>query len=259
MIITGLLGGKLCEANQHRLAFLICGGLAAVGLFLAVVMVREPRWIEVEEEDLQTLGSVLFEAVRSRAVIVTGLFLFIWHFNPFTQSVLYLHVRQTMHLSRSVSEEVYGQSMSMLAIGSIVACACYGVYCRRISMRWLAPGAVLMGIASNMVYWLLAGPKSLDAVSLVVGFTYMTANMIQCDLAARACPVRAAGTVFGAFMALCNVSTLISIWVGGGMYQFAVDQWGGMHAFHLMLLIGSGFMAASWLAARFLPEELLAK
>lgn len=258
MIITGLLGGKLCEANQHRLAFLICGGLAAVGLFLAIFMVREPRSIEVEE-DLETLGSVLFEAVRSRAVIVTGLFLFIWHFNPFTQSVLYLHVRQTMHLSRSVSEEVYGQSMSMLAIGSIVACACYGVYCRRISMRWLAPGAVLMGIASNMVYWLLAGPKSLDAVSLVVGFTYMTANMIQCDLAARACPVRAAGTVFGAFMALCNVSTLLSIWVGGGMYQFAVAQWGGMHAFHLMLLLGSGFMAASWLAARFLPEELLAK
>ena len=258
MIITGYLSGKLCEANQHRVAFLICGGLAAVGLFLAVVMVREPRSIEVEE-DIQTLKSVLYEAIRSKAVIVTGLFLFVWHFNPFTQSVLYLHVRNSMSLSRGLSEKAYGQSMSMLAIGSIVACACYGVYCRRVPMRWLAPGSVVMGIASNMVYWLISGQKSLEIVSVVVGFTYMTANMIQCDLAARACPVRAAGTIFGAFMALCNVSTLLSIWVGGGMYQRAVAQFGGLQAFQLMLLVGSGFMAASWLVARFLPEELLAK
>ena len=257
-IITGILGGKLCQSNHHRLAFLICGGLAAVGLFLAIVLVREPREIEIDE-DLPTLKSVLMESLRSRAVVVTGLFLFLWHFNPFSQPVLYLHVTETMNLSRRLSEELYGRSLSMLAIGSVAACACYGVYCRRASMRWLVPGAVVMGVISNMVYWLLAGPKSLDAVSLAVGFSYMTANMIQCDLAARACPVRAAGTVFGLFMAMCNVSTILSIWVGGGMYQFAVAQWGGMQAFHSMLLIGSGFMAASWLVARFLPEELLAK
>ncbi|HUY90878.1 MAG TPA: MFS transporter [Pirellulales bacterium] len=257
-ILTGFLGGKLCQSNQHRLAFLICGALAAAGLFLAIMMVREPRAVEVEE-DLPSLKSALIESLRSRAVIVTGLFLFVWHFNPFTQAVLYLHVTKTMNFSQSLSEELYGQSMSMLAIGSVLACACYGVYCRRVPMRRLAPLSVVMGIASNMVYWLLTGQKSLEIVSVVVGFTYMTANMIQCDLAARACPVRAAGTIFGAFMAVCNISTLLSIWVGGGMYQLAVDRWGGMQAFQLMLLMGSGFMAASWLVARLLPKELLAK
>jgi predicted MFS family arabinose efflux permease len=258
MIITGKLGGKLCEAGYQRMAFLICGGLAAVGFFLSVLMVREPRQVVVEE-DLPELKAALLESLRSPTVIVTGLFLFAWHFNPFTQSVLYLHVKNTMNFSRGMAEAAYGNSMSMLAIGSILACVCYGVYCRRVPMRWMAPASIAIGIVSNLLYYMLVGPKSLDAVSLAVGFTYMTANMIQCDLAARACPVHAAGTVFGLFMALCNVSTLLSVWLGGRLYQWAVEQHGGIYAFQMMLLVGSGCIAASLLVARRLPRELLGK
>jgi hypothetical protein len=257
MILTGHLGGKLCQAGHQRTAFLICGGLAAVGFFLSVLMVREPRHVVVEE-DLPALKTALLESLRSPSVIVTGLFLFAWHFNPFTQSVLYLHVMKTMNFSKSMGEAAYGNSMSMLAIGSILACACYGVYCRRVPMRWMVPGAIVTGVISNLLYFLLVGQKSLDVVSVAVGFTYMTANMVQCDLAARVCPVRAAGTVFGLFMALCNISTLLSIWFGGLLYQWAVEQYGGQQAFQLMLLVGSGFIASSWFVARRLPRELLA-
>jgi hypothetical protein len=199
------------------------------------------------------LKAALLESLRSPAVVVTGLFLFIWHFNPFTQPMLYLHMTSTLRLS----EETYGRSVSMLAIGSILACACYSVYCNKFSMRVMAPASIVAGILSNAAYWLLDGPKTVDAVSLFVGFTYMTANMIQCDLAARACPVHAAGTIFGAFMALCNVSTLLSIWLGGYFYQEAAVHWGGMYAFQLTLIAGCGFVAASWFVVRRLPDELL--
>ncbi len=251
-IITGYLGGRLCQAGQQRLAFLVCGGLAAVGLFLSILWVREPRQAVVEE-DLPSLKTALLNSLRTPSVVVTGAFLFIWHFNPFTQPVLYLHMTETLRMS----EQTYGRSMSMLAIGSILACACYSVYCRKFTMRAMVPAAIITGIISNAAYWLLVGPKTVDSVSLLVGFTYMTANMIQCDLAARASPVHAAGTIFGVFMALCNVSTLLSIWLGGYVYQFAVTNWGSMYAFQLTLIAGSVFIAASWLVARRLPRELL--
>ncbi len=251
-IITGYFGGRLCQTGQQRMAFLVCGGLAAVGLFLSILWVREPRQALVEE-DLPSLKSALFASLRAPTVVVTGLFLFVWHFNPFTQSMLYLHMTQTLRLS----EQIYGRSISMLAIGSILACACYSVYCNKFSMRAMIPVSIVSGILANAVYWLMVGPSTVDVVSLLVGFTYMTANMIQCDLAARACPVHAAGTIFGVFMALCNVSTLLSIWLGGYLYQFAVTQWGGMPAFQITLISGCGFVAISWLVARRLPQELL--
>ncbi len=251
-IVTGYLGGALCQAGQQRIAFLVCGGLAGFGLLLSVFWVREPRRLVVEE-DLPSLKSAVADAFRSGAVRVTGLFLFAWHFNPFTQAMLYLHMTSTL----SLSEETYGRSMSMLAIGSILACACYSIYCRKFTMRTMAPASVVAGVLSNAAYWLMDGPRSVDAVSLFVGFTYMTANMIQCDLAARACPIHAAGTVFGAFMALCNVSTLLSIWLGGYFYQELAAWRGGVYAFQLTLIAGCVFIAASWLVARKLPGDLV--
>jgi predicted MFS family arabinose efflux permease len=213
-IVTGSLGGKLCEERQEASAFLICGGLALAAFVLSLVAVREPAEA-IRDEDWRTIRKSIGASLRSPTVIAVGAFLFAWHFNPFTPSVLYLHMTKTMRLS----EEFYGQTISLVAIGSLAACIVYGVYCRRISMRILVPMAVIGGAVSTLAYGLMVDRMSAAIVSLLVGFTYMTANMVQCDLAARACPLHAAGTMFSIFMAACNLSTLLSTWLGGYLYQ----------------------------------------
>lgn len=254
-IVTGKLGGRLCQGHQERWAFLICGALASVAFIVSLICVREPRVVAVDD-DLPTIRATLAQAFRSPPIWFVGAFLFIWHFNPFTQSVLYLHMTERLQMP----ETVYGDTISLLAIGSIAACASYGLYCRLIPMRWMVPASIISGMISTLAYWFLAGPVSVMVISLIVGFTYMTANMIQCDLAARACPLHAAGTVFGVFMALCNISTLLSTWVGGYCYQGCVAWFGGYESgFRAVLAFGAVFMLASWAAARRIPHHLIAQ
>lgn len=253
-ILTGQVGGKLCQHHHEDWAFLICGVLAIAALLLTVVCVREPRAVEVED-DLPTIRSTFSQAMRSRTAWSVGAFLFVWHFNPFTQSVLYLHMTKT----RGMSDEFYGDTITLLAVGSIAACASYGVYCRKVPMRWMVPMAILGGVVSTLSYWFLEGRTSAMVISLIVGYTYMTANMIQCDLAAQACPLHAAGTIFGGFMALCNVSTLLATSSGGFCYQWAVGWWGPDNGFKAVLLIGTFFSLLAWPVARRIPQHLFFK
>ena len=48
----------------------------------------------------------------------------------------------------------------------------------------------------------------------VVGFCYMTATLVQFDLAARACPAGATATVFASLMAVSNLCAAASTWLG---------------------------------------------
>jgi sugar phosphate permease len=83
--------------------------------------------------------------------------------------------------------------------------------------------------------------------------------MVQCDLAAQACPLHAAGTVFGGFMAICNISTLLATSAGGFCYQWAVDQWGPHDGFKAVLLLGAFFTVLAWPVARRIPQNLFFK
>ncbi len=196
-LLTGVWGGSLTEERQQQLGFLMCGLLTAVTLLLAVVYVREPRDCP-SESGFRPATKAVRESLRSPGVLAVGLFLFAWHFNPFSQSVLYLHMTGALHFS----ERSYGHTVSIIAIGSIAACMFYGLCCRRVPMRWLAPVSIVSGMLSTLTYyWPMADGASAAWVSMLAGFTYMMASMVLLDLAARACPMQAAGTVFAMFMA----------------------------------------------------------
>jgi hypothetical protein len=75
----------------------------------------------------------------------------------------------------------------------------------------------------------------------------MTATLIQLDLAARACPLEAAGSVFALLMAIENLSGSLSTGLGGWAYERAAGRWGAMTSFYLLVFIGSAFTATSGL------------
>jgi MFS family permease len=251
-ILTGKVGGLLSEYQEQRLGFLICGGLMSGTFLLSLVGIREPA-LPGPKEDWRTAIRSLAVAARSPEVLAVGAFIFLWHFNPCCQAVLYLHMTDWMKFT----EEFYGDTMSVIAMGSLAACVSYGFYCHRVPMRRLTYLAVLLGVASTWGYWCLAGRTSAVVVSLLTGFAYMTASMIIVDLAARACPLQAAGTLFALFMAACNTSSAITTWLGGTIYQAAGERWDYEQAFAIVVALGGVFCASSWWAIRFLPAHLL--
>jgi MFS family permease len=125
-------------------------------------------------------------------------------------------------------------------------------------MRWLVHLSIVCGLVCNGVYWLLARESSgAYAIAMVFGLTYMTGSIIQSDLAARACSLKAAGTLFALFMAICNLGSALSTWFGGRVYDHASAVWSGEDAFRILILINAVFTAGCWLVVKFLPDDLL--
>lgn len=248
-ILVGLLGGYLSDHGHQQAGFLICAIVSLGTLLLTWFLVRE-RPQRAAPRRLRSAAGSLWKAARSPIVLGVGGFLFLWNFNPFSSTVLYVHMTRELGLS----EQFYGGMVSLDAVASVVACLCYGLYCRRVPFRLLVHLSIVTGILATVAYWGLSGPTSAVLVTLAVGFSYMTACLVQYDLAARACPPETAGTVFALLMSLTNLSNALSTAVGGYLYESWLAA-GSQAAFNALVGLGALFTAGCWLLVPLLDRQ----
>lgn len=251
-ILTGVVGGVLSERHLQKSGYLVCGVLMSATFLLTVLFIKE-RPHEGERHGWSKVVGTVGKSLRAPVVWVVGGFVFIWSLNPFCQAVLYLHMTDTL----GFSDAFYGKTVSLVAVGSLVACVAYGIYCRYVAMRWLIHLSIASGIASTWIYWLLGDGAAALAVSVAAGLTYMTGSMILVDLAARSCPLDAPGTLFALYMALCNLGAAAGTWLGGMIYQRGAAAWGNGTAFNVLILLSGLSTAGCWLLVHFLPERVL--
>lgn len=241
-LLAGVLGGYLTEQGRDDLAFLICGALALLTLVLALGSVREPPRLRASGGFAHAVGALWREARSPELLGVVG-FLFLWSFNPFSNTLLYLYMTEDLHFS----EQFFGTTISLLAVGALAGTFVYGFFCRRVPMRRLVHGSIVLGIIMNAVYWLMHDELSALLVSVAAGFCYMTATLIQLDLAARTCAPHLAGTLFALLMGISNLSQALSTWVGGICYEHARQYLGGRPAASLVIGLGALCTAGCWL------------
>lgn len=246
-IAAGLIGGWLSQHGVQIWAFLICGVLSAIGLAMSILAVEEARLTKPRHaqswRELPRAAAETWQAVRVPQVVLVIGFLVLWNFSPFSTAVLYVYMTESLGLS----EQFYGETVSLMAVGALMASVVYGFVCRRIPFMYLVHASILCGMLSIAAYWLLTGPRSAAAISLVVGFFHMTGTMVQLDMAARCCPLRAAGTVFATIMALSNLSLSIATFLGGVWYGHVLTDWGAAPAFNSLVGLGVVTTAGCWL------------
>jgi predicted MFS family arabinose efflux permease len=241
-VLTGVLGGYLAQNRLEQFGFLLCAAVMVGTLVLSLAFVREKPQ-PMRRPSLRMALRTLWEAACTPTVLGVGGFLFLWNFNPFSNTVLNLYMTNEM----GFSEQFYGNMQSLIAVGGFAGCVTYGFYCRRFSMASLVHAAIVLGIINTLAYWGLRDHLSAVLISLTVGFVYGTANLIGLDLAARACPPQIAGTVFALLMALSNFSIALSTWLGGIWYAGGKALWDSQTSFNLLVGVGAGFTAGCWL------------
>lgn len=244
---AGYAGGWLSLDGRHSLAFLICGVLTIFAL-LVVLVARVPEQPAPPGQTFAEALRLFVTECRSPAMLGMAAFLFLWTFNPYSQSLLYLHLTQ----QQGFGEIFYGKTVSYMSIASTVASAAYGFYCHRLSWRSLLHGTIILGVISNLAYCFISGEQSVIVVTWFIGFTYQTAVMMQLDLAARTCPIAAAGTCFAVLMALCNLSGAASTYFGGALYQMWLPSHGAPWAFSAVLVVGMLLNLSCYLLWRYL-------
>jgi MFS family permease len=245
-ILTGILGGYLSEWKLQELGFLTAGLTTLFGFVLVLFVVREPRRDRVANDATSAKARgfrhallAMWRTVRHPGILTIGAFIFLWNFNPFTSSVLYMHMVD----HAGFSEEFYGKTVAIVAFACMIASAAYGFYCRRLSVTQLVYLSIVTGVLATIAYWALGGAWSAAAISFVVGFTYMTGMLVQLDLAARVCEIETAGTTFALLMALSNFSVSISMYLGGQIYDAVAERTSYTFAFNTVVGIGALFTA----------------
>jgi MFS family permease len=250
-IATGLIGGYLSQHGMEPLAFLICALLTVPALILSIRYVREPRR-PAPAGGMRGAARELSRHLRSPVVRGAAAFLFLFNFNPFLSAVLYMHMTRSLQFS----EQTYGGLVALEAVASLAASIAYGLYCRRFTLRILLHGSLVCGIASTLAYWAMRGERSAVLVTVAVGFTYMTANLVQFDLAARTCPAAVAATVFALLMSVCNLSTSLATWLGGYAYDWGSAWLGPKTAFNALVGGSALLTAACWFFVPFLTRRV---
>src|SRR3569623_1327807 len=251
-ILTGMLGGVLSSDHRQRLGFAICA-IMALGTLLLTAFFIEERSDARPKQPLRKAAPLLWSQLRSRPVLSVAFFLFLWNFNPFSQAVLYLHATRLLNFG----EKIFGNMTALAAVGSLLACIAYGFYCSRVTMRWLLHLSNEIGLICNGIIWWLERQTGAYSISFIFGFAYMTGSIIQSDLAARACSLDAAGTVFALFMSICNLASAASMWVGGYVYQHVAASWDHELAFQVLIMVNAAFTACCWFVAPLIPDRLL--
>lgn len=241
-ILAALIGGWLAQTGRQEAGFLICAAVTGVAFVLAVFAVDEDRPAPPRESPAGAVRA-LGAALRDPLILAVGAFLFLWSFQPFSPSVLYIYATREIGLS----EQFYGTTMALLSLAAVAGSVAYGFYCRRVRFMTLIHLSIAAGVACTGAYWFLRGARSAVAVTLLVGFTYVTATLIQLDLTARVCPPRVAATLFALMMALSNLSLSLADGTGGLIYDVVAPLWGPRAAFDLLVGLGAAFTAVCWL------------
>jgi len=249
-ILTGPIGGWLAKHQQQEFGFLICGVAAGVSLLLTSLFVREVP-VPLERRRVRKAWATLRRAATTPGLAAVAAFLFLWNFNPFANDVLYLHLTGGIGLD----EQFYGWTVSLLGIASVVASIAYGFYCNRVPFKVLLHASIALGVIATASYGFVVGEKSAVAVTLLVGMTYMTAVLIQLDLAARACPADVAGTAFALLMAVTNISLSSAIALGGTLYDRWSLAWSPQAAFQMLVGLGTIVSIGCWAFVPFLRRH----
>jgi len=241
-LLVGVGGGYLSQHGMQETGFLICAVAALASLLLVWTWVREPV-VPRQPGQFREAAAALWKTAKNPALLAAAAFLFLWNFNPFSLTVLQMYATKELQ----ISEQFYGATRTLFAVGAILGSIAYAFYCRRVPFRWLIHGSIFAGALSTLGYAAMTGPTSAAIVSVVVGFAYMTGGMVTLDLSARTSPLETCGTTFALLMGLMNLSLSLSGGMGGWLYDLWGNHWDRTTAFQLLVATGATFTCGCWL------------
>ncbi len=252
-VITGPLGGWLAAR-----AFGWTAGLGAMLLFLLVpvtmVLVKEPRVARPNLEVWSATAVQLRLIVRSKSMwAASALLLFVFMAPGFGIAMNY-YQQDVLQFST----ELIGRLQALAGIGGIVATAVYAYLCRKLSLRPLLLGGVLLNAVSSLLYLWYRSPQSAVIIDSANGFLAILGILPLFDLAARATPKGSESFGYALLMSIYNIAVFaISYPLGSWLYELPGAGW--HHNLSRLIWLNTGTSLVALVLVPFLPRILISK
>ena len=252
-VIAGPLGGWLATR-----AFGWTAGLGAMLLFslvpITMALVKDPR---VARRNLAVWSATAVQLrliVRSRTMwAASALLLFVFMAPGFGIAMTY-YQQDVLQFST----QLIGRLQALAGIGGIAATALYAYLCRKLRLKPLLLGGILLNAISSLLYLWYRSPQSAAIIDFANGFLAILGVLPLFDLAARATPKGSESFGYALLLSIYNIAVFaISYPLGSWLYELPSAGW--HHNLNRLIWLNAGTSLVALVLVPFLPSVLISK
>jgi hypothetical protein len=250
-VIAGPLGGWLATR-----AFGVTAGIGAFLMFslvpLTALLVREPRGAKRNLAVWSAAAAQFRLILRSKSMwAATALLLFVFMAPGFGLALRY-YQQDVLHFGT----EFIGRLQALSGFCSILATILYAYFCRRLSLRPLLLGGILLNALSSILYLGYRSPETAMLIDGANGFLAILGILPLFDLAARATPKGSESFGYALLMSVYNIAVFaISDPIGSWLYESPAAAW--HHNLTRLIVMNSSTSLLALVLVPFLPRVLL--
>jgi MFS family permease len=233
-VLVGIAGGALTERGALRVAFLLAALFPLLSLTLAVFAIPDARVARAAGQ-FQATWTAIRAALRSRHLWAVAGFIMFWTFSPSIGTPLYFYQTDTLGFSQAF----IGLLASLSSVAATIGALAYAGMSRRMALKPMLQISIGIGVASTLAYLLYRDAFSALLIDVTFGGIGMLGTLAFLDLAAKACPKEAEGTVFALLMSLNNGGVQGSQILGGWLFDALGYRW--------LILLSATCTALCWL------------
>lgn len=161
-------------------------------------------------------AAALRDAARSPGLWAVVAYLFYLTLTPSGNTAQFYFEVDALHFSKQFIGNLGQWSSAGIVLGIITVVA----FSRRITLRTLVWGGWFVGTASYLLNFALRDHLSAEIVFFVASYFGVLGNLSLLTLAARACPPKVEGTIYGLSIAAIGLAGTLSDKIASALYDF---------------------------------------
>ncbi|HKM72496.1 MAG TPA: MFS transporter [Stellaceae bacterium] len=212
LVINGPVAGYLASIAFGWTAA-ACGGVMFLLVPVTILFLHEHRQRLDSREVLVNGRSQLVKIGTARTMWGAAGLMALFYIAPGFATALFYKQQNELHFTT----QAQGLLQLIAGVCGILAAVCYGILCRRLNLRTLLIGSMVVATAANLGYLFYSSMGRAEAIEGLNGFGYTLAELALMDLAVRATPAGSEGLGFSIMVSVRNLALFGTDWFGSNL------------------------------------------
>lgn len=222
LIVNGPVAGYLASLAFGWTAA-ACGGVMFLLVPVTILFLHEQRKRSDSRQILANAREQLANIATARTMWAAAALMALFYIAPGFGTALFYKQQNDLHLST----QAQGFLQLIAGIFGVLAAVGYGILCRRLNLRTLLVGCMVVATAANLGYLFYSSAGRAQAIEGLNGFGYTLAELALMDLAVRSTPAGSEGLGFSLMVSVRNLALFGTDWFGSKLldqYHFSFDS-----------------------------------
>ena len=222
LIVNGPVAGYLASIAFGWTAA-ACGGVMFLLVPVTILFLNEQRRRSDSRQILTNAREQLVNIATARTMWAAAALMALFYIAPGFGTALFYKQQNDLHLST----QAQGFLQLIAGVFGVLAAVGYGILCRRLNLRTLLVGCMVVATAANLGYLFYSSAGRAQAIEGLNGFGYTLAELALMDLAVRSTPAGSEGLGFSLMVSVRNLALFGTDWFGSKLldqYHFSFDS-----------------------------------